>query len=269
MRSRSRTRARVAVLLTPTHPAGQPLKSRTISVVAGRPATVDIKVKVDRYSVKNESFSGLFMLVDPASRASNYISQRWKDKIQRDNTKRFSVPVQVNNYSVTATVQQVTVHNDCNPGSKGSRWYATAALGRLTNYYTPANDADLPNKRRDYRSGPYNQPWPSPRGRLQVVKDRDVKPINMKLAIPRIGKNQSIALTWHMNYNNGPAYDQEGRVGRAIKVISPTFWRRGGTINVQRATPVHGSNMPHDNCGPNPFTLQVALQAIPIEENLH
>lgn len=255
VKNRSSSPARFGVLLTPTHPGARPVRSSPVRVKGHSSRRVDMKIKVDRYGVKSERFAGTIMLFDPSSTARSYIGQRWKDRNQRDNTKRLSLSVNVPNYSVSATIKKMVVSNDC--GS--SRWTVDVGFGSLPTGYTPRSVRDFPSLRPGFKRAHRET-------RGANVESGKTTSVNLKMRIPRLSKKHQLTIAWHPGFSDYNLATQELEsieVGSIIEVLKPAQWRRGGTFTFGGVLGGDG------RCGTKPYTLQVYVQAIPTDEVLH
>ena len=261
--------ARVATVLAPMYPGASPRRSAPVWVRARTTAQIDMRFPVEPRMVKGEQFRGIFLLADPRKPAHlNVLQQRWRDTNQRDNSKMLNLPVTVPYYDVTATLTEVFVYNDCNPGKRKSNWRAFLSVGTLPAAYNPTTDFRTASHQPGYRPGAQAM-WPGPAaGNYALVTTAGRYPSRVKMRMRRVPKNLHIAYQFHAQVNNGPAYDARGPVGATFGTTPPSVWRNNGTTKMH-ALKLHDTRNTLGNCQPQPFTIKVRYTAIPTSMLLH
>ncbi len=261
--------ARVAAVLAPMYPGAAPRRTAPFYVRARTTAQVDMTIPVQPRMVKAEQFRGIFLLADPTKPANvNVLQQRWRDRNQRDNSKTLALPVSVPFYDVTATLTEVFVYNDCNPGKRKSNWIGWMSMGSLPAPFLPTTDFRTALGQPGYRPGAQAN-WPGPtHHQYQLVTTAGRYASRVKMRMPRVPRNRHMAYQFGARVNNGPAYDARGRVGSTSRTTPPNVWRNNGTVKIH-ALKLHDSRNALSNCGPQPFTIKVRFTAIPTNMLLH
>lgn len=263
VRNNSPKSARVAVALAPMYPGAATLRSAAAFVHSNATTQIEMTFPVDPGMVKAEQFQGTFLLVDPAKPPeTNFLLQRWRDANQADNHKSLTLPVTVPLYDVTATLAEVFVYNDCNPGKAKSNWSASFSLLSSPTPHTPTTDW------RVFETPPGSKwgaeaAWPGPTlGVPLLVTTGERYTSTVKVRMPRVPKDRHMLIQFFAKVDNGPAYDARGNVGSAVGTTPPNVWRNNGTVTLN-ALKLHDPRNALGNCGPQPFAIKVRYTAIP------